>query len=83
MDSDGPDDDTSSTSSHTDNAHTERQDEVVIPPWDAKLSDDQITAWRAAELKVGTKRSIKGWLAAKKRHAATTTGTAVRAVGGY
>jgi len=61
----------SSDDSEPAQAYSQVLHEVVIPPWDAKLPEDQIDAWRAAEDRLGTKRSVKGWLAAKKKKLAS------------
>ena len=73
IESGGSDDDSSSTCSGVESAQNERIHEVVIPPWDSKLSDDQIAAWRTAESRLGTIRSTKGWLAATRKREATRT----------
>ena len=44
----------------------------VIPPWDAKLPVDQVEAWKTAEAKLGIKRSVGSWLAAKRKALART-----------
>ena len=41
--------------------------ERIIPPWDAKLPQEQISAWRTAEGILGIKTSVKSWLAAKRK----------------
>ena len=48
-------------------------DANVIPPWDAFLSDDQVKEWTEAEAKLGIKRSVKSWLAAKRKKLARLT----------
>ena len=48
-------------------AYIDTMQDKVIPPWDARLPPEQISAWRAAEEALGIKRSVKGWLAAKQK----------------
>ena len=70
---DGDDSDDSESLSGTGNTGSPELHEVVIPPWDARLPEDQIEVWRTAEAQLGTKRSIKGWLAANRKKAANRT----------
>ena len=70
-DFDGGDPDYSACTSYIQSLH-----ETVIPPWDARLPEDQIDAWRTAELQLGTKRSVKSWLAAKRKQGAMKTTSA-------
>ena len=39
----------------------------VIPPWNARLAEEQIAEWAVIENKLGIVRSVRGWLAAKKK----------------
>jgi len=57
----------SSTAAWSEAAHSQSLHEQVIPPWDAKLSDDQVALWKAAEDKIGIKHSVKSWLTAKRK----------------
>ena len=44
-------------------------DEHVVGPWDIGIAEGEIAAWLEAESKLGIKRSVKGWLAAKPQAA--------------
>ena len=57
----------SDSTADTETGWAEALHERVIPPWDARLPEDHIAEWRAAEAALGIKRSVKGWLSAKKK----------------
>ena len=42
-------------------------DENVIPPWNGGLTEEQIQEWNVAEKLLGTCRTVKGWLTAKRK----------------
>jgi len=75
-DTDSESDRHSTSSLHTANhSKVAVDDGNVIPPWDAKLTLEQVQSWEAAEAKTGLKRSVTSWLAAKRKQAATQTGS--------
>ena len=39
----------------------------VIPSWDGRLAQEQLLQWEVAEKQLGIARSVRGWLAAKKK----------------
>ena len=53
----------------TDNFQTDHSDldDHVVPPWNIGLTEQQVSDWNAAESIMGTCRSIKGWLSAKRK----------------
>ena len=42
----------------------------VVPPWDARLSPEQIEGWIGAEKLLNIKRSVASWLKAKRKSTA-------------
>ena len=44
-----------------------RIEDHVVPPWDLGIPSQALDSWTDAEKKVGVKRSVAGWLKAKRR----------------
>ena len=63
-----PGNNVSSSRTTADEAFTGNIDAAsVVPPWDAKLSEQQILEWETAERTTGIKRSVTSWLKTKRK----------------
>jgi hypothetical protein len=61
------DDPEADTADEAEGSATEINDDAVVPPWDAKLSPEQIGTWQIAEEALKIKRSVAPWVRTKRK----------------